>query len=542
MMTPAWQTLLHQGIKAVQQRQASQALELLQQAQKLKPDSREVNYWLGNAQRLCGLAAEAEQTFRKLLAANTADFDSTLALAFLLREQARLSDFNQVLLAFVAQPSADSPSLLKITGLLRDSNQFSSAIAVMQQLVAREPGLASHHFKLARLYQGVGEHEAALKAFRSSLLLDTTIGGAWLGLATLQKFSDADNADWQLICTAPEQAADSEAALCIAFARGKGFDDLENYAQAWKHYLEGNHQRSLNQSWNPAAWKDFVTQQLSQPIERYEKCEGQRNAVFIVGMLRSGTTLLEQLLDHHSRITGRGELNFLAHAWKSWEPVQRSRSANNKMTKTELANNKMVANELATQIWKHMRLDDGPADHYYIDKNPLNFRYLSMLSEIMPEAKILHLRRDGRDSCLSCFMQLFQHPDAAFSNQLDALVDYYRGYLQLMQHFSQRLPDQIMTLAYEDLIEDKSATVGTVLDFLGLPGSASDISGTSNMKAAGSTADSPRPIRTASAWQARQNVHRNSLGRWQNYYEFAPTFFDRIAELDAEFSLDSKPD
>lgn len=530
MTTPAWQSLLQEGIRAVQQRQSRQALDLLTQSRKLKPDSREVNYWLGNAQRLCGLVAEAEQTFRKLLAANAADFDSTLALAFLLREQARLGDFNQVLLAFVAQPSADSTPLLKITGLLRDSNQFSSAIEVMQQLVASEPDLASHHFKLARLYQGVGEHESALKAYRSTLLLDTTIGGAWLGLATLQKFSDADNADWQLICKAPEQAADTEATLCMAFARAKGFDDLGSYDQAWKHYLEGNRLQSFNQLWNPAAWKDFVKQTLSLPIRRGEVSAIRRQPVFIVGMLRSGTTLLEQLLDPHPQITARGELNFLAHAWKSWEPAQRNRPVNNTM----------VANELAAQIWKHMRLD-GPADHYYIDKNPLNFRYLSMLFEIMPEAKILHLRRDGRDSCLSCFMQLFQHPDAAFSNQLNALVDYYHGYLQLMRHFSHHLPEQIMNLTYEDLVENKIATVSTVLDFLGLPGSAFDISGASNMEAEESTVDSARPIRTASAWQARQTVYRHSLGRWQNYYEFAPDFFDRIAQLDAELGLDSKP-
>lgn len=540
MITSAWQALLQQGIRAVQQRHARQALELLQQAQKLKPDSREVNYWLGNAQRLCGLVAEAEQTFRKLLAANAADFDSTLALAFLLREQARLGDFDQILLAFVAQPFIDSKSLLKIAGLLRDSNQFSSAIEVMQQLVASEPDLASHHFKLARLYQGVGEHESALKAYRSTLLLDTTIGGAWLGLATLQKFSDPENADWQLICKAPEQAADTEATLCMVFARAKGFDDLGSYDQAWKNYLEGNQLQSLNQLWNPAAWKGYVKQTLSLPIGRGEVSAMQRQPVFIVGMLRSGTTLLEQLLDVHPQITARGELNFLAHAWKSWEPAQHSRPRNDEMTKSELASNEMLANELASQIWKHMRLD-GPADHYYIDKNPLNFRFLSMLFEIMPEAKILHLRRDGRDSCLSCFMQLFQHPDTAFSSQLDALTDYYQGYLQLMRHFSHHWPEQIMTLAYEDLVENKIATVSKVLDFLGLPGSTTDISDRSNMDAEESTAGSPRPIRTASAWQARQNVHRRSLGRWQNYYEFAPDFFDRIAQLDAELGLDSKP-
>jgi tetratricopeptide (TPR) repeat protein len=517
MTTPAWQSLLQQGIHAVQQRQSKQALELLQQALTLQPSSRAVHYWLGNAQRLCGQPEAAQQTFRRLLATDPADFDSALALAFLLREQGRLSDFNQVLLAFVAQPAADSASLLKIAGLLRDSNQFSSAIKVMQHLLTRDPGKADFHFKLARMYQATGQHEAALEAFRSALKLDKSIGGAWLGLATLQRFSDEQNPDWLLICSTPEHSPDAETALCMAFARGKGFDDLKSYDQAWKYYLQGNDLRSLSQPWDPSAWKNFVSRQLARPVRLAGKSKVQKNPVFIVGMLRSGTTLLENLLDQHPRIKARGELNFLAHAWKTWEPM----TSNHVMLKDQQENNRIATEDLAGQTWRHMQLD-GPADDYYIDKNPLNFRYLSMLAEIMPEARILHLRRDGRDSCLSCFMQLFQHPDTGFANQLDTLAEFYQGYLQLMRYFHCNMPQQIMALDYEDLVINTKETLSGALAFLGLADSAE------------STTDPQRPIRTASTWQARQAVHQHSVGRWQHYYKFAPGFFDRIAQLDVE--------
>ncbi len=239
----------------------------------------------------------------------------------------------------------------------------------------------------------------------------------------------------------------------------------------------------------------------------------QRKPVFIVGMLRSGTTLLEQLLDQHPGITARGELNFLAHAWKRWQQEQAKPA---------------MAQELAAQIWQHMR-QDGPEDQVYIDKNPLNFRFLPLLAAIMPEARILHLQRDGRDSCLSCFMQLFQHPDSAFSNQPDDLWQYYHNYQQLMRHSEQAMPRQIFTLAYEDLVKDSSAALAAVWDFLGLPPLETGASGT------GITAVTQRPIRTASSWQARQDVHNRSVGRWRNYHEFAPEFFDRIASLDQQF-------
>lgn len=508
-----WQQLLQQGIKAVQLQQPSLALQLLQSANSLQPASREVGYWLGNAQRLNGQPAEAEQTFRRLLVEYPEDFDVAMGLAFLLREQGRIAELGNLLVNTARLLSSDSEALLKIGGFLRDANLFTHAIEVMQLLLNRDASQAVNHFRLARMYQGIGQHEAALQAYRETLQRDPSIGGAWLGLASLQRFTDPANADWQWIQTAALPNENVEGVMCMAFARGKGHDDLGLYELAWKHYVQGNRLRRQNQPgsqpWSQSDWRSFQQQVMALPCEAQVSSQNNRKPVFIVGMLRSGTTLLEQLLDEHPRVTARGELNFLAHAWSSWRQAPADRSS---------------ASELSTQLWRQMQLD-GPADRCYIDKNPLNFRFLPLIAAILPEAKILHLLRDGRDSCLSCFMQLFQHPDTAFSNQLDDLVDYYHGYLLLMQHFRANMPEQILTLNYQDLVTDTKVCMAATWKFLGL-----DLPDTSEPNK-----QQQRPIRTASAWQARQQIHRNSLGRWQNYYSVAPAFFDRIAALDQQF-------
>jgi tetratricopeptide (TPR) repeat protein len=511
--------LLQQGIDAVHASQGPVALAALQQASHLQPDSRDVRHWLGQAQRLCGQAEAAEETFRSLLDANPLDVETALALAFLLREQGRVDELSKLLLRFAQQTSVATQSLLQLVGVLRDSNQYEGAIEVMRRVLSRESEPAIHHLRLARLYQGTGQHEAALHAYRDTLLRDPSLGGAWLGLANLQRFTAADQPDWQLLGSAPSFATNPEAAMCLAFARGKGFDDLQQYEQAWNQYCAGNRLREQSQPWDPASWQNQQQQLLSAPVQSLVETAPSRRPIYIVGMLRSGTTLLEQLLDQHPRITARGELNFLAHAWKLWR--QNPGSA-------------VKAEELATQVWTHMR-QGGPEDHFYIDKNPLNFRFVPLLASSMPEARILHLQRDGRDSCLSCFMQLFQHPDSAFANRLEHLVQFYHGYLQLMQRCERLLHGQIYKLSYESLIKDNHGTLAGVLEFLQLPAMDPDL-GLAPVATA-----KQRPIRTASSWQARQGIHRRSLGRWQHYYEFAPEFFDRIAELDQQYWATQSP-
>ena len=167
-----------------------------------------------------------------------------------------------------------------------------------------------------------------------------------------------------------------------------------------------------------------------------------------------------------------------------------------------------------------MRLQ-GPDSHIYIDKNPLNFRHLGFLLELLPDARIIHLDRDGRDSCLSCYFQLFQHPDAGFANDTGDLVEYYQGYRKLMDHWRAHYPARILDIRYDELVDETRQSLEKVTAFLGVPESA---------EPGGEKGE--RAVRTASAWQARQPVYRRSLARWRHYHAFDPGFFDALADID----------
>lgn len=494
-----WQSLLAAGRRAVAAGEAALALDTLQRAAQLAPAQRDVRYWMANALRLAGRLRDAEAGYRALLRAHPGDSETAFALAFLLREEGRPQQLAEVLLALARSPAADLVLLLKIAGFLRDSNRFEEAIEVLRSAIALRPDDATLHFRLARMLQATGRFGDALAEVRIALDRDPGLGGAWISLAALQRFADADDVDFRRLRAAAERPAGVEAEMCIAFALAKACDDIGAWGLAWQHLGRGNRLRHAAQPWDRPAWNRQLDALLEAPLRiGAAPAAPTRHPVYLVGMLRSGTTLLEELLDRHPRVTARGELNFLAHQARA------SRGS-----------------DAADLLWSHLRLD-GRADDWYVDKNPLNFRFLGFLAETLPEARIVHVTRDGRDTCLSCHFQLFQHPDAGFTTDLDDLLDYYRGYRRLMRRWCAELGERVLSVAYEDLVNDPRTTLHHVLAHVGLDWD----------EALEAEPASGRAIRTASAWQARQPIHPGSIGRWRHYREFAPDFFDAVHAAD----------
>jgi tetratricopeptide (TPR) repeat protein len=510
-----WRALTESGIALLRQSQPQKALTQLQRAERQAPKERDVRYWLANAYRTIGETNRALNIFRSLLAERPGDFDASFALAFLFRDAGTPDDAAEMLLKASRQSTVTQNQLLQITGFLRDSSQFVAAIQVCERAVAMSPGQADLCFKLARLYQATGAFDLALDALRKTLDLQPSVGPAWTILAQQKRFRAVDDVDYLRILAASGQSYGREADMCIAFAFGKALDDLEQWPQAWAQYQKGNHLMSETTPWSQRAWRKFV----DRSIANTEKAEiampaTNRNAVFIVGMPRSGTTLLEQMLDRHPDITGRGEMNFLAH-------FAQQRSASGSITGPQ-------RREMADVFWTQLRLE-GPENGIYLDKNPLNFRYLDLLFEVLPTAKVLHVTRDGRDSSLSCYFQLFQHADTAFSNSLEHLVTFYSGYRRLMANWEKIYPERIHRVSYDELVESSDDVLTKTHRFLGTKWD--------------NTVMHPRDqggvVRSASVWQARQPIHTRSVNRWRHYYDQAPEFFNTLSAIDSDYDVDN---
>jgi tetratricopeptide (TPR) repeat protein len=507
--TPDWKALLDAGIRAMRQQKPDQALWNLERAYQLAPAERLVRYWLGNASRVNGNGARAEQLYDELLEGNVRDIDTAFAKAFLLREQGRSTDAAATLLTLVNALPRDLETQLKVAGFLRDMNHLDEAISVCEQAISTSPERADLRFKTARLYLATGKFDDAITYLQQALAIDPGMGSAWLGIAQLHRFTSIEDKYFIGLENASLDDLTREAEMCIAFARGKANDDLQRWPEAWQQFTLGNNIHKKENPWDQEKWNRTVSHALKTPTSVHAPANSRR-PVFIVGMIRAGTTLLEQRLDRHPDITGRGELNFLAHMAGLFPDIS-------KLSKADKAT-------IADEIWTQMRLQ-GPQEAIYIDKNPLNFRFLNFLFAVLPEAKVIHIHRDGRDSCLSSYFQLFQHPDTGFSNDLNHTVDYYRGYRRLMAYWQSQFPERIHNISYVELVESTRSTLAGVLEFVGANWD----------EAVMETGGPSTVVRTASAWQARQPLYRRSLGRWKNYYDQAPEFFDAIAWIDQSF-------
>jgi len=511
-----WRTLTDNGIALLRQSQSQKALIQLQRAEVQAPHERDVRYWLANAYRMTGETNRALGIFRKLLAEKPDDFDTSFALAFLLRDTGTPGEVAKILLKASGQPSVTQKQLLQITGFLRDINQFAAAIQVCERVVAMSPGQADLHFKLARLYQATGAFDLALDALRKTLDLQPSVGPAWTSLAQQKDFRATDDVDYKRIRAAATHSYGGEADMCIAFAYGKALDDLEQWPQAWAQYQKGNQLMSKTTPWSQSVWRKFVDQTTANAGKAESVASSaRRNAVFIVGMPRSGTTLLEQMLDRHPDITGRGEMNFLAHFVQQGSGSAWITAAQRK--------------EMADVFWTQLRLE-GPENGTYVDKNPLNFRYLDVLFELLPTAKVLHVIRDGRDSCLSCYFQLFRHTDTAFSNSLEYLATFYSGYRRLMANWEKIYPERIHRVRYDELVESSDDVLAKAHRFLGTEWDDTVVH----------PLDQVGIVRSASAWQARQPIHTRSVNRWRHYYDQAPEFFNTLSAIDSDYDFEKE--
>ena len=200
-----WRTLIENGIALLRQSQPHKALTQLQRAERQAPKERDVRYWLANAYRMTDETNRALSMFRNLLTERPDDFDTSFALAYLLRDAGTPGDAADALLKASRQPAVTLGQLLQITGFLRDSNQFAAAIQVCEKAAAMSPGQADLHFKLARLYQATGAFDLALDALRKTLDLQPSLGPAWTVLAQQKRFRTIDDIDYMRI-----QAAGAE--------------------------------------------------------------------------------------------------------------------------------------------------------------------------------------------------------------------------------------------------------------------------------------------------------------------------------------------
>lgn len=388
--------------------------------------------------------------------------------------------------------------------------------------------LLKHHDRSADLWvlygdtlRFLGRTVDSILAYRRALALAPANGQAWWSLATLDPNAivDQDIADMQTALASntgkPEDAGN------LHFALGAVLDARHNYPEAFQHFAEGNTLRRAAQPYD----RDEITQQVDRSVAVLRevgvppKSDGTRARpvpIFIIGMPRSGSTLVERILGSHSQIEGLGELAIMPHMVEALKRQAPDQPLEPRIA--ELSSDKLqqLATQYIDRAGEH-RHTDRP---FFIDKLHMNWRHLPVIVRMLPQAKIIDVRRNALDCCWSNYKLLFArgHPAAA---DLGDIGRFYVDYVRLIDGLEAIAPGRIYKVQYEDLVSDIEAETRGLLEHVGVNFEAQCVS----------FHLSDRPVATASAEQVRRPLNDSGIGAWRNYEQWLGPLKDALGPL-----------
>lgn len=393
--------------------------------------------------------------------------------------------------------------------LLQEMKRYGEALASFDRAIAAKPDHAEAYNNRGVVLVNQGNMAEAGEMFQKALELKPDFADPLFNLAHIRKYQNTDDADVQRIrafLNRPGISPDSQEHL--DFALGKIFDDCGRYAEAFDCFQRANQIRNRRVAYDAR----LVTRMTDGLMEVFNQdflarpfafASESRSPLFIVGMPRSGTTLLASILSNHPAVALAGELTTLAEL-TSRLPAWTGTGAPYPQAARHLTPD--VAARLTADYEKRLRRDTEPGARHVIDKNPLNFRELGLITMLFPQARILHCVRDPLDTCLSNYFQRFPlFMDYSFD--LRNIAHFYTEYVRLMAHWRTVPNLKWMEIRYEEMVLNTEATARQALDFLGLEWDARCLAPHTN----------PYAVETAGHWQVRQPIYRHSLARWRHY-------------------------
>jgi len=480
------------------------ALASYGRALELDPRFADAHCNLGNTLRDVGRLQEALVSYRRALEFEPALAEAHHNLGSLHLDLMQLNAAQASYARALALRPDYAHAHTALARVLRQRGQAAEAETSCRRALAVTPDCAESIAFLAELHADRGAFAEAETLYKRALEIDPDLPAAWAGLARCRRMADGDS-NW--LAAAQRLVARKlplRQEIYLRFAIGKYFDDVKNYEQAFESYRLAN---KLTKKFGAVFDRPEFTRRVDGILHACgrewlsrirSQCAPSDRPVFIVGMPRSGTSLTEQILASHPAVYGAGELPFWNDAAAVFDSSASDAEAEAIMIGGFAQAYLRQLGELSPDAWR------------VVDKMPANFEILGLIHAALPNARIIHMRRNPIDTCLSIYFQNLSMA-YAYANDLEDLAHYYSEYSRLMAHWRATLPkDLLLDISYEDMVLQPEASIRRMLEFLGLPwdGRCLDFHATN------------RTVITASRWQVRQKINNTSVDRWRNYELF----------------------
>lgn len=534
----------------------SSALEHCQRAVALLPNLAQAHNNLGNALREAGNLEEAKRSYAHALRLDPRNAMILGNIAQALQEEGRIDEalswYDRALQAdpssartyanlasclaeherMVEARTAYEEALRRdpnwaeanagLAGILRDEGDYEQAISLCCKAIEAKPELSAAHAGIAQAYTEIGRLEEAERVVRDAIRCDPENGGTYASLAALlrRRLPDADLEQMRRLAT---NIVRKSRLLPLHFGLAQALDARGEFAEAAEHAAKGNtlqQDRWVRQGrdYDPELHRAFV-EQICETFtpEFFERSRGfgvdTQLPIFVLGLPRSGTTLVEQILASHSQVHAAGELALAGECFESLPSICGISAA--PLECVSHLDEKSTREAARRYLDGLSRLSSEKAR--IIDKMPDNYLHVGFLHVLFPHARIIHCRRDLRDIAVSCWITSFRAIRWASAEK--HIAERIQEYLRVTEHWQRVLPNRMLEVQYEALVENPEAEVRRMLEWLDLEWEDTCLK----------FHESPRPVRTASVVQVREPVYRRSVGRWSAYEPFLRNLFDNLS-------------
>ncbi len=477
---------------------------------------------LARIEHQCNALEDAEQRLEAALKLAPKCQAARLDYVRILLEQQKYPQAKEVIETVLRLEPGSKHLLSPYAAACAGLGRHEAAIGLYRQLLAASPGSFNLHVALGHSLKSVGRQKEAIKSYRKAATVRPSLGDAYWSLANLKiyRFSQDEIAHMRAEQAAP--AADPIDRYHLCFALGKAFEDQNDYAESWQFYARGNALKRAEGRYRPEVTESNTRKQIEVCTAEFFSARAGLGApdpdpIFILGLPRSGSTLVEQILASHSQVDATQELPEIPRIVRRMEGP-RSDPENPRypgvLAELALEDFRGLGERYLTDTRSYR--GDKP---FFIDKMPNNFRHIGLIHLMLPNAKIIDVRREPMACCFSNLKQLFTSGQE-FTYSIEDIARYYRSYLELMRHWNAVLPARVLTVQYEDVVMDLVGNVQRILEFCGLEFQPACIE----------FYKLQRSVHSASSEQVRQPIFREGLLQWRNYEPWLGPLKDALGD------------
>ena len=461
-----------------------------------------------------GRMADAENLLRRAVEIAPGFTPARANLALILNRTGRYAEALDLLDVIFAQEPDNLSHLNLKASILGRVGRFDEAIALYRQVLVIAPQQPKLWLSIGTMLKTIGQLDEAVAAYREGLAVQPTMGELWWSLANLKtvRFDDVDVAAMKRALTDP--AITPEDRLHLDFALGKAMHDRRDYAAAFGHYRAANGIRLTLQPYR----RDEISKTVDRTIaattaelfERNRGGAGKGDPIFVLGMPRAGSTLVEQILSSHPAVEGTGELPDLPAIARTIDRYPAGLGTLSAAQRSELGEEYLRRASVQRQT-------DRPR---FVDKLPNNWLFVPFILAVLPNATIIDIRRHPIGCCLANYRQHFARGQA-FAYDLTDLGTYYADYVRLMAHVDAVAPGRVHRVIYERLVDDTETEVRALLDACGLAFDPACLA----------FHQTERAVRTPSSEQVRQPIYRDAVAEWRHYEPWLAELIDALGPV-----------